>query len=55
MTPAPSTPRFKVGQWVMTPAGERLQVRALIIVYNNSRYLLSNQLTYAENALKSAE
>jgi hypothetical protein len=50
------TPRFKIGDWVLTPSGERLQIRAVItIVHNVHRYLLSNQSMYAENSLQSAE
>jgi len=47
-------PIFQVGEFVLTPAGLRLQVKAVITAETVVRYLLSDKAVYSEKNLKSA-
>jgi hypothetical protein len=45
---------FKINDWVLTPAGKRLMVVAIITAGTMSRALLSDKSVYDVKVLKSA-
>lgn len=47
-------PIFQVGEFVLTAAGLRLQVKAVVSAETTIRYLLSDKAVYNEKNLKSA-